>query len=353
WAAGGKTMVANTGKSRIGIVFDGGRSKAEWLLFIQMHEQYISGRRTVLAELLLNRRFADVGREAGASPVNYAKAVSNRTIELRVPPVYRKFAARFVDVVKSIRGSYYYGPPPDKEMDNLARRLETGKPEEKYQASVTLEGIGSAAVGYLEKVSGDDWTTLYSGQALCYLNSDIGRTRIIAACESSTDEIRYEAVRFLSNLSGRTTIQALRAKVLDPSNRISIEALKGLMGRGDEYAKKTHVSGFDLVAVPGVDATLIVSSSGRPVIAVTGSPMPLQGTVELRLDGIGIGSTDSDHVGIITSLGSVAETITVKATAYDILAALARHNPPFEAVRKVITALEDAGNLPYKVTWME
>ena len=81
--------------------------------------------------------------------------------------------------------------------------------------------------------------------------------------------------------------------------------------------------------------------------------MPLQGTVELRLDGIGIGSTDSDHVGIITSLGSVAETITVKATAYDILAALARHNPPFEAVRKVITALEDAGNLPYKVTWME
>ena len=231
--------------------------------------------------------------------------------------------------------------------------LETGKPEDKYLASVILEGIGNAATGYLEKVKGDDWTTLYSGEALCYLNSNLGRTRIIAACNSSVEQIRYKAVKFLSNLSGRTVTRTLRAKVLDPSDRISIEAIKGLMGRGDEYAKRTHVSGFDLIAVPGVDAGLIVNSTGRPIIAVTGKAMPLQGTVELRLDGIGIGSTDSAHVGIITSLGPVAETITVKATIYDILAALARHNPSFETVKKVIAALEDADNLPYKVTWIE
>ncbi len=348
-----QTVMAAGGDPRIGVVFEGARFDRERFLLIRLKEGRISGRHAILIEYLLNQRFAQAGLAPGDSPATYAFAMSNRTISLRVPPVYRKFVQRFADVVRSIRGSYYFGPPGESVLEGYARDLAGGARENRYAASVALEAVGRPAIPYLENALGDDWTLLYSGQALAYLGSDTGRQRAIAATDSEVEEVRYEAVKFVSQLAGRSAIQALRAKVFDPSGRISIEALEGLVVQGEEYAKKLRLSAYDIIAVKGVDPGLVVRSQGRQLIAVTGIGTMLEGTVEVRVGNIGIGSTDETHVGIASGLTDTPESVVVEATMDNVLATLAKYDAPFDTVRKIIEAMEDARNIPYKVTWVE
>ncbi|MHC4712613.1 MAG: flagellar basal body P-ring protein FlgI [Planctomycetota bacterium] len=350
---GDEAVLATVGDPRVGVVFEGARFDRERILLIRLKDSYVSGRRTVLIEYLINRRFSQTGLAPGDSPLKYAFAMSNRMISLRVPPVYRKFVQRYADVVRSIRGSYFYGPPKSSVLEGHGRALATGPREQKYAASVALEGVGDAAIPHLEGASGDDWTLLYSGQALAYLNNDLGRTRVIEATDSETEEVRYEAVRFVSQLAGRSAIQALRAKVFDPSGRISIEALEGLVAQGEESARKLRLSGYDIIAVKGADPGLIVRSRGRPLIAVTGVDTRLEGTIGVRIGEVGIGSTDETHVGIMSGLAVTPESVVVEATMANILATLAKYNVPFETVKNVIAAMEDAGNVPYEVTWVD
>ncbi len=348
-----EAVLATVGDPRVGVVFEGGRFDRERILLIRLKDRYVSGRRAVLIEYLINRRFSQAGLAPGDSPLRYAYAMSNRMVSLRVPPVYRRFVRRYADVVRSLEGSYFYGPPKVSVLEGHARALATGSKERKYAASVALEGIGAAATPYLEGASGDDWTLLYSGQALAYLNSDLGRARVIEATDSETEEVRYEAVRFVSQLAGRSAIQALRAKVFDPSGRISIGALEGLVAQGEEYARKLRLPDYDIIAVKGADPGLIVRSAGRPLVAVTGVGTMLEGTIEVRVNDVGIGSTDETHVGIMSGLAVMPESVVVEATMDNILATLAKYNVPFEAVKKVIAAMEDGGNIPYKVTWVD
>ena len=355
-AAGGEgALVGSGGSGRAGMIFDGGRYEGERILILRLEDRYVLGSRTVLMEYLLNRRFANVGRAAGTPPVNYASAASNRNVILKVPPVYRRYVARFGDVVKAIKGSYYYGPPPASQMQKLEGLLASGTPQEKYAASVELEAIGTAAVPHLEAAQrkGDDWTTLYAGEGLSYLNSPAGPEMIYRAADSSDEAVRFQAVRFVAQLTGRRAVGALREKLTDASGRIAIEAVKGLLASPDQAATQLRLAGFDLVVVPGSKGGLIVKSSGRPMVVVTGPGTFLTGSVAINADGIGIGSVDASTVAVVAGQGAQAETITIAATTDNLLTLLAKYNPSFETIKKVIVALEDGGNLPYKVTWLD
>ena len=352
-AAQDKQIISTSGSPRVGLVFDGGTYEAERVLFVRLKERYASGRRAVLIEYLINKRFQRVGLAPGASSVNYATALTSRTVRLRIPPPYRGRTRRFADVVRALEGRFLYGQPPASRLAELARALEEGDPEEKYEASVALEAVGEPAVEYLRQAGGDGWTRLYSGVALAYLNRPEGRQRVIDACESDIEQVRYQAVSFLKNLSGRSVIQALRAKVFDESGRISIEAVRGLIEHGEENARLVRLAGFDLVALRGTEEGLIVKSYGRPMIVVASIGVPLVGDVELNVADIGIGSLGENQVGIVTGSGRGAETVSVEATVDNVLAAVVQADPSFEEVRKVVAALEDAGHLPYEVAWLE
>jgi len=350
-SAGG--LVHTGGPRRTGMVFDGGRCGRERVLLVRLKEQYVSGRRSVLIEYLINRRLALLDPRPGAAHINYALALSDRTVRLHVPGVYRRFVHRFADMIRSIEGDYFYGPPSDSWLAGCLRTLEQGDPEEKYLASVRLEAVGAAAVPYLERASGDDRTALYSGQALAYLNSEAGRTRIIKAADSSLEEVRFEAVKFLANLAGRSVVQALRAKVFDPSDRISLEAVRGLVRQGEEYARRLRLPGYDIVALRGLEPGLIVKSGGRPQIVVSGIGTPLEGSVEVRVGDFGLGSTDASHVGVISAAGDQPQTQVVEATVDNVIAALAMYDVPFDDLRRIIAQMEDSGHFPFDVTWMD
>jgi hypothetical protein len=352
-AQGPSLVIGAGGNPREGTVFDGGRFDTERVLLIRMQDRYVSGQRTVLIEYLLNRRFSGVGRGPGESPVLYASAESGKTVYLEIPQVYKAFTVRFADVVKAVRGEYYYGPPSQSVMDGYARTLASGKPEEKYRASVELETIGATARDHLEAAQGDGWTLLYTGEALSYLNSELGRTRIIAAAESGEEAVRYEAVKFLGQMSGRNVVQALRTKVFDQSNRISMEAIAGLVFQGNQYASTMHLPDYDLVAVLGVSPGLVVKPGGRPMVAVLGVGAAFVGQVAVNIGNVGIASTDQTHVAVISGLSGQPEQVVVDATMDNVLGAMARYNVPFDTVRRVITALEDAGNVPYKISWID
>lgn len=345
-----ETVVIAAGNPRYGVVFDGGLFEADRILFVRLEEKHASANRTALIEYLLNRRLANVGRRSGDSPVRYALALTSRTVSLTVPPAYRKFVDRFADVVRAIKGSHFYGPPSSQVLDELADRLENGAPQAKYAASVELEAVGPPAIPYLEKALGDDHTKLYSGQALSYLNANLGRTRIIAASESPIEQVRFEAVKFLTQLAGRDVIQATRARVFDESRRVSIEAVNGLIAMGPDYGVRSRWFDFDLVALKAVSPGLIVKSTGRAMIVVTGIGTALKGDVLLRLDTIVVVSGDDDTILVITG---PAKTTTVAASVDNLLAVLTRENVPFATLKKAIAALEDAGNIPYKITWMD
>jgi hypothetical protein len=353
----GKTSVASVmgaaGDKRLGIIYEGGKCNQERVLLLRLKNKYISGRRAILIEGLINRCFARTGALPGDSSTRYAEAITNRTVRVAIPSVYKTLPERYADVIRSLRGSYYYGAPSDSEMQQLTTRLERGTPEEKYQASVALEAIGAPAVTFLEETGGDGWTLLYSGQALSYLNSEIGRERVIAAADSDQEEARYEAVRFLAQLAGRSVIQALRAKVFDESDRISIEALDGLAGQPDAGATKLRLADFDIIAAKAVEPRLIIKTGGRPLVAVCGVGTPLVGTIEAVVDDVGLGSTDEENVGIFKGLGPQAQQLVVEATMDNILATFAQFGVSFDTARRVIVSLEDAGNIPYKVIWID
>ena len=174
-----------------------------------------------------------------------------------------------------------------------------------------------------------------------------------SAADSEIEEVRYQAVHFLGYLAGRSVIQALRAKVFDPSDRISIEALEGLVGQSDGGATRLRMPDYDIIAAKGVDAGLIVKTSGRPLIAVTGIGTPLAGTIEAVVGDVALGSTDENHVGVFKGIGPEGNQVVVEATMDNILATFANFNVPFETARRILVTLEDAGNMPYRVTWID
>ena len=348
-------FAASSQEGRAGVVFDGGRAQGERILLIVLGEKNASASRAVLVEYLLNMRFANVNRQPGVPPVDYAVAVSNRIVQLRIPAVYRRYVERFADVVRQMRGSYYYGPPSNQQMEKAAARLASGAPKDKYLASVELEAVGAPAAPYLETAAGskDDWTALYAAQALSYLESPKGPDRMYSLADSKDEAVRYEAVRFIGQLAGRRAVQALRERIYDPSNRVALEAVKGLVASGEGAASMVRLSRFDIVAVPGAEPGMLVKSSGRPMVIIVAPGTPLKGSIAITMPNIGIGSVDERNVAITTGEGPGAQTIQVEATADNILAVLAQSNPPFEVIRKTITALEDARNIPYKVRYLD
>ena len=349
--AGGSFAAGSGGRS--GVIFDGGRCESARFLWVRLEDKYVSGRRAVLIEHLINSRFSGLGVRPGGQRTTYALALSDKMVRVFVPPVYGDFVGRFADLLKCIEGDWFYGPPSDSEFEDWLRRLEEGTPEEKYLASVRLEAVGSDARPYLERAAGDDWTLLYSGQALACLGGELDPTRIIAASDSSVEEVRYEAVKLLSRLPGRSAAQALRARVFDPSERISLQAVEGLVRQGEEYAVKRRMAGYDIFAIKGVAPALIVQSTGRPKVVITGIGTPLEGTVEVRVDAIGLGSTDATHVGVISARGAEPQEQIVMATVDNIIAVLVMYEASFSEMRRIIAALEDAGNIPYKITWID
>jgi hypothetical protein len=309
----------------------------------------------VLVEYLINSRFANVARQPGMPPTTYATAVSGYVVQIRIPAVYRRYVERFAQVLKQLRGSYFYGPPSSGELEKLSSRLAGGNAKEKYQASVELEAVGAAAVPYLESAAqaGDDWTALYAGQALCFLESPKGPERIYALADSKDEAVRLEAVRFVAQLAGRKPVQVLRMRISDPSDKVALEAVKGLILSPEDAAGQIRLSRFDMVAVPGTEPGLIVKSTGRPMVVVASPGTLLKPPIEIAMPGLAIGSVDDRNVAITTGTGPDIETVQVEATADNILAVLGRFNPPFDTVRKVIEALEDARNIPYKVRYLD
>jgi len=348
------TVILGAGGSREGVVFDGGKYQEERILIIMLKDRYVSGNRAVLIEYLLNRRFGTAGVQPGLPPMVYAEAVSNRSIFVRVPGAYRRYAGRFADVVRDTRGSYYYGAPPASALKGFQASLETGDPKSKYAASVELEAVGAAAVPYLEEAlgKGDDWTKLYAGEALSYLNRPKAADSVLAAASAAEEQVRFEAVRFLGQVAGRPTIETLRQKVFDPSGRVAAEAVSALLMQGTEAADRVRLAYFDLVMIPGGSSGLLVKESGRPMVVISGSGSRLKGTVEMTVAGVGLGSVDDSHVGIVAGSGARAQAITVNATVDDVLTAIAHAGPPFDTMKKIIAGLEDRGNLPQKVIWL-
>ena len=104
---------------------------------------------------------------------------------------------------------------------------------------------------------------------------------------------------------------------------------------------------------PGIPGTLIVKATGRPLIVVGGIGEHLVGTVEVNVGGVGLGSTDEQNVGIIGGHAREMQTLVVEATMDNVLATLAKLGVPFATARRIIEELEDAGNIPYEVTWVE
>jgi len=348
------TVIATAASQRTAMVFDGAVYLEERDLLVRLDPKLISTRTTVLIEYMLNRRFRDVGRQPGTPGVNYATAMTDRDVIMRVPPLYRRHVQRLADVIRSLRGSYFYGAPSDGEMKKIAKRLESGTTQEKYQASVTLEGIGPASAPYLQSsiAKGDDWTRLYAGTALAYLNDASAGETIVKSADSSIEDVRLEAVRLLAQMSGAKATEVLRAKMNDPSRQVATEAIRGLVGQGSDAAQMARFSHFDFVAIKGGEPGITVVSSGRPIVAMEGPVTPLAGKVAIQADTLGLGSIDEKQIGVVSGEGASAETITVDATVDGVLTAVARTNPPFEVIKQVLADLENNKNLPYKIAWL-
>jgi hypothetical protein len=349
------TVIATAASQRTAMVFDGAVYMEERDLLIRLDPKLTSVRTTVLIEYMLNRRFRDVGRQPGTPGVNYATAVTNSEVVMRIPPLYRRHVTRLADVIGSLRGSYFYGPPSEGEMKKIAKRLESGTSQEKYQASATFEGIGSPSTPYLLNAvaKGDDWARLYAGTALAYLNDPQAGEAITKSADSQIEDVRLEAVRLLAQMSGAKATEVLRAKIADPSRRIATEAIKGLVSQGGDAAQMARFSYFDFVAVRGGKPGITVVSSGRPIVAMEGPVTPLVGNVEVRANSLGIGSIDDKQVGVVSGEGPRAETVTVDKTVDGVLTAVARTNPPFDVVKQVLATMETNKNLPYKIAWLD
>lgn len=352
--AEGAGMMASSGDVRRGRVFDGGKYIEERGFIIRLGKRYASSERAVLMEYLLNNRLFNVGRRPGEAGMYYATALNSRSVMLRIPSLYREQAKRFGDLVKSIEGSYYYGAPPESRMEQLSRQLANGSREEKYQASVVLEGIGSVAAPYIESAveGADDWTLLHAATALANLESAEAGDLLLRAAESEDEGVRQEAVSLLARMSGRRSVQALRAAMYDQSRAVAATAIRAL-GTREDAARLLHFARFDIVAVGGVEPGLVVLPSGRPTVAIGGLGTKLTGTIEIQMDRFGIGSIDEDQLGVVVGEGADSTTHTVDATIENLLVTVGRYNPSFEVIRKIIEQVEDAGNLPYGVTWLE
>ena len=349
------SVVANQEGGRAGVVFDGARYEDERTLLVIVPKSRTAAATEVLIEYLVNQRFANTGRAPGTPPINYATAMPNSTVVVRIPSIYRRYVQRFADAIREIKGAYYYGAPPREQLEKMVARLSKGTTADKYQASVELEAVGAAAAPYLESAldKGDEWTALYAAQALSYLDNPRGAERICALAGSADESVRLEAVKFAGQLAGRRAVQVLRERLFDPSSRVALEAAGALVAAGGDAAARIRLSQFDIVAVPGTPGGLLVKTTGRPMIVVTGLGTRLTGSVAIHVAGIGIGSIDDEHVGIVTGEAPEIASMEVEASVDSILAALARINPPFDTARKVIQTLEDSGNIPYKITWLD
>lgn len=353
-AAEAGSVMAVTSNLRAGVVFDGGTSSAERILIFMLGKRS-SGRLAALVEFLINKRFYNINADPGMPGARYASAVSNGTVFVQVPPAYNRYIKRFADVIMELRGSFLYGAPPAAEIAAIAKELSAADPQAKYAASVKLEAVGPAAAPYLEKAldSGDDWTRFYAGQALSYMNSPRGPQAVIDAAKSPDEEVRYQAVRFLGQITGRRTIETLQAALKDPSPRIVSAAVESLVLVAPEGAARIKLNYFDLVRLPAPEPAILVRSLGRPMVALAGSDAPLVGEVSLTLPGIGIGTVDATRVGIVMGAGPNAQTLTVDATLNNVLTAVSRANPDFTTMKRVIALLESKGNVAYKITWLD
>ncbi len=348
-------VIAGAADMRRGVVFDGAKYAGERFILVQLKPRYASGSATVLMEYMLNRRFRTVGVAPGGTPVNYATAADDRELVLLVPPIYRRYVERYADVVNSIEGSYFYGTPSESRMKDFGDKLASGSREEKYAASCKLEGIGTDSVPYILSAirKGDDWSLVYGATALAYLNNDEAGDLVTRASQSDDEDVRYEAVRLMSQMSGRSVIQTLRDRMYDESKKVAAEAVRGLVSAGPEAAQVAHFATFDLVAVPGAKPGMLVDASGRPMVAVGGVGVPIEGKVEISAPGVGLGSVNDSQIGVITGKGASAQTSVVDATVENVVAAVAGTNPTFDSFRRLLEQLETRGNLPYKIAWLE
>ena len=353
--ATGPTVVAATANKRNGMVFEGGKYDGERFLVLSLDKRYAAPYRAVLMEYMLNKRFRDVGREPGGTPRDYATALSNRDVMLLVPPVYRRYVQRYVDVVKSLKGSYFYGTPGQEEMNRLAAHLAGGTKEEKYAASATLEGIGTPAVPAIKQgiQKGDEWSLVYGATALAYLNEGDAADLVMRAAESADEGVRLEATRLMAQMSGRRVAQALKDMMYDKSRPVSLAAVKGLLQLSSDDAEVRHFSAFDLAAVPGARPGIIVDASARPLVVVAGVSVPLEGTIEIRLTKVALGSVDAGRVGVVIGAGAAADMTAVDATVENVISAVVRTDPSYEDFERLLRQLEDKGNLPYKITWLQ
>jgi hypothetical protein len=351
----GADVIAADADSRTGVVFEGGRYENERILLLALGGRRASPNHALLIEYLINQRFGNVGRDPGSPAMSYATATTSDRVTVRVPAIYRKYVQRFADVLRHIGGSYYYGPPQASDLQKLASRLASADQKGKYEAATELEAVGAASISSLEPLvtSSDEWTAFYAAQTLAYLDDQAGADKVFELVYSSNEPVRFEAVKFAGQLAGRRAVQVLREKVLDTSSRVALEAVNGLVSAGAEAAGRLRLAQYDLVRVPGAPGGLIVRTTGRPLVVVVGLDAPLKGTVGINLPGVGIGSVDETRVGVIIGQGAESQSIEVDATADDLLTFLALSGQPFDTVRRVIQALEDGGNLPYKITWVD
>jgi hypothetical protein len=89
------------------------------------------------------------------------------------------------------------------------------------------------------------------------------------------------------------------------------------------------------------------------MIVISGATAALQKTVNIRGETISLASISDREVGIVSGSGRDAHTINVDATTESVLVAVARLNPDFDTMKKILTTLEDNGNLQFKIAWLE
>lgn len=331
-----------------GIVLGGGRIQQDRKLGLIIRPEYKHVKTAAkLAESINQRFYFYEGRNRGG--IAYPR--EDEYIEITVHPRYRRNIHRLLHVVSKVvaRG---------ESQETQTRLVDLGKrmtePTTAAEAALQLEAMGERAIPTLLEAVGnkDPEIRFYAAETLAYLD----RTEAIEPLESSIADhpaFRHQGLLALEGMDNRTSLDALRRLMHQPSIETRYGALRSIRRRPDGKASLRPVAvaaGVDFYHVQSEAPPFIaVSLVEKPEIALFGPEITLQIGDFLRGPGglvIRPDEEQTDHLRISRFRpGADDRRATVPATISGVLAGIGATGGDYGDCVSVLRELKRKGVL--------
>ncbi|MEN6578547.1 MAG: flagellar basal body P-ring protein FlgI [Phycisphaerales bacterium] len=212
---------------------------------------------------------------------NVARAVSNRDIEVKIPPEYRWRKERFLAMVPAT----YVGVTEElikARVDFWVQKLTTG--EDKQNAEIALEAVGRESLGRLGELLSvsDVEVRLRAARCLLGLGDDRGFPVLRELAVDAKSPFRREAFDAVMVTAKRNDAVALAQRLLRDDDVTMVLAAYEHLRRLDDPAVGREFVGrsFYLERVVQTNRRAIfVSRSGAPRIVLFGAPLECSNSI--------------------------------------------------------------------------